>query len=343
VSNTPVIDLTDEQLLRIMRTRPDLRAAANREDLKDKSYQDSPIGQEVAAFLRVLSKRAAKNTMDAYESTLDKFARFFPDLTLEEFDQPGGIDLIEEFLEAEWGDCKATTYNRHRAALVSFFKFFKRRRRMNSNPAHDVDTAKQQPVFHEAFSADATKKIIAGQGVLRDRIALRLLLHYGLRRSSLQAIQFKHFDHVRRKLTVFLKGGKIRTLPIPQEAFWHDLERHILDAKAEPDHYLLTARWRNRYGYRDIPDKPMSAHGLHEWWYRCLANAGIVTEGTTSGERMHKARHTAGQAMLDATGNLKAVQKLLGHESIQTTADVYVDWDDDQIAASLLKTWEDDT
>jgi site-specific recombinase XerC len=47
--------------------------------------------------------------------------------------------------------------------------------------------------------------------------------------------------------------------------------------------------------------------------------------------------------MLDATGNLKAVQKLLGHESIQTTADVYVDWDDDQIAASLLKTWEDDS
>ena len=30
---------------------------------------------------------------------------------------------------------------------------------------------------------------------------------------------------------------------------------------------------------------------------------------------MHKARHTAGQRALDATGNLKAVQKLLGHES----------------------------
>jgi site-specific recombinase XerD len=46
----------------------------------------------------------------------------------------------------------------------------------------------------------------------------------------LQAVQFKHFDHVRKKLTVFLKGGKVRTLPIP-EAFWHDLERHILDAR----------------------------------------------------------------------------------------------------------------
>jgi site-specific recombinase XerC len=37
---------------------------------------------------------------------------------------------------------------------------------------------------------------------------------------------------------------------------------------------------------------------------------------------MHKARHTAGQRLLDTTGNLKAVQKLLGHESIQTTGDI---------------------
>jgi integrase len=48
--------------------------------------------------------------------------------------------------------------------------------------------------------------------------------------------------------------------------------------------------------------------------------------GVTSGERMHKARHTAGQRVLDVKGNLKAVQKLLGHESIQTTGDIYTDW-----------------
>ena len=50
---------------------------------------------------------------------------------------------------------------------------------------------------------------------------------------------------------------------------------------------------------------------------------------------MHKARHTAGQRVLDATGNLKAVQKLLGHASIQTTGDIYTDWDDEQLAESL--------
>ena len=55
--------------------------------------------------------------------------------------------------------------------------------------------------------------------------------------------------------------------------------------------------------------------------------AGVVSEGTTKGEKMHKARYTAGQRVLDSTGNLKAVQKLLGHRSMLTTADVYLDWD----------------
>jgi integrase len=79
----------------------------------------------------------------------------------------------------------------------------------------------------------------------------------------------------------------------------------------------------------------MGIHGMHSWWYRRLADSGIVPAGTTSGERMHNARHTAGQRVLDATGNLKAVQKLLGHASIQTTGDIYADWDIDQLAATM--------
>jgi integrase len=93
---------------------------------------------------------------------------------------------------------------------------------------------------------------------------------------------------------------------------------------------------------RRFPDKPLRDHGLHDWWYRRLADAGIVPQGTTSGERMHKARHTAGQRVLDATGNLKAVQKLLGHSSIQTTGDIYADWDIDQLARTLADVLFDD-
>jgi len=63
--------------------------------------------------------------------------------------------------------------------------------------------------------------------------------------------------------------------------------------------------------------------------------------GTTSGQKMHKARHTAGQRVLDRTGNLKAVQKLLGHSSLQTTGDVYADWDIDALTSTMADVLAD--
>ena len=53
---------------------------------------------------------------------------------------------------------------------------------------------------------------------------------------------------------------------------------------------------------------------------------------------MHMARHTAGQTVLDKTGNLKAVQKLLGHSSITTTGDIYTDWDIDQLEQTMRES-----
>jgi site-specific recombinase XerC len=58
---------------------------------------------------------------------------------------------------------------------------------------------------------------------------------------------------------------------------------------------------------------------------------------------MHKARHTAGHVVLDSSGNLKAVQKLLGHKSLMTTADVYLDWDIDQLAQTLAEALQEET
>jgi integrase len=82
-------------------------------------------------------------------------------------------------------------------------------------------------------------------------------------------------------------------------------------------------------------DQPMGVHGLHKWWYRRLQRAGVVSEGVTRGRKMHMAQHTAGQSVLDRTGNLKAVQKLLGHSSITTTGDIYTDWDIDQLEETM--------
>jgi integrase/recombinase XerC len=311
--------------------------------LRDKSYQLLPLGEDAAAYLRAKRKRLTESSFRDYEGCLDKLARHFTDLRVEDFEPPVGTERLEEFLEYQWGRGAPRTYNKNLSIVGDFFEFWVLRGRLQGDPTTPIERAKARGVHRTTFTPDQRRAIVAEQPELRDRLALRLLFDYALRKGSLQQVRFQHFDHVRKRLTIFAKGGKVRNLPIPDPAFWHDLERLILDSGAEGHHYLLQRVKANGASARRFPEKPMGVHGMHDWWYRCLGRAGVVAEGTTSGERMHKARHSAGQRLLDTTGNLKAVQRLLGHESIQTTGDIYVDWDEEQLAASLQQALEGDS
>lgn len=307
-----------------------------REATKDKSYQLLPLGQDAATYLRMKRKRLTAGSYVAYESVLDKLARHFLDLRLEDFEPPTGTHRLEEFLDVQWGHLSPSSYNRNLSILGDFFKWAIMTGRLHGDPTLAIERARKRDVHRETFTMDDLRRILVENADLRDRIALRLLLDYALRKGALRAVQFKHFDHVRKRLTIFTKGGKVRQVPIPDPRFWDDLGRLLIDLEARPSHFLMARQRRTPTGgVRRFPEEPMSGHGLHSWWYRCLATAGIVPEGVESGERMHKARHTAGQRVLDKTGNLKAVQKLLGHASINTTGDVYADWDIDQLAATM--------
>jgi site-specific recombinase XerC len=343
-----IIQATDAERERLIATLTAAEIAPIlRDHVKDKSYRAFPLGQEAGQYLRSKRQRLTVSSYRDYESGLDKLARYFCDLEISAFEPPVGTERLEEFLDAQWGERAGRTYNKNLSILRDFFRWAVLRGKLHGDPTLAIERARKRAVHRETFSTDQVQAIIAAQEDVRDRTALRLLLNYGLRKGALKGVQFKHFDHNRRRLTIFTKGERVRELPIPQQAFWYDLERLILDTAAQPSHYLLPrqkaipkefdpeTRKATSYEIVRFPEQPMGDHGLHNWWYRCLERAGIVAEGVTSGERMHKARHTAGQRVLDKTGNLKAAQKLLGHESIQTTADIYTDWDIDQLTETL--------
>jgi integrase/recombinase XerC len=331
--NTSALTLAEAE--RIVAASPAAVARLNRDRMRDKSYQLLPLGGDCAAYLRFKRRRLTPASYRSYESCLDKLCRHFTDLRLADFEPPVGTRRVEEFLDEQWGASAPRTINTNLSILRDFFKWACVNGELHGDPTLAIQRAKPRGVHLTTFAEDVRRAILAENPDLRDRVCLRLLLDYALRKGALRAVQFKHFDHVRKRLTIFTKGGKVQQLPIPDPAFWHDLERVILDEEAAPSHYLLPGRRGNQRAMRLDPTRPLSDHGAHNWWYRCLENAGIVPVGVRKGERMHKARHSAGQRVLDRTGNLKAVQKLLGHSSIQTTGDVYADWDIDQLAATL--------
>ena len=319
-----------------------LHSRLQREVLRDKSYQLTPIGMEAAAYLRYKRKRLTKGSYRKYESALHKLSEAFSDLEIKDFEPPVGRDRLEDFMDRKWGPevAEPRTYNSNLSVIKDFFKYQVMKGALYGDPALGIERARARDPHRETFTTNQFRAIIAQQDDLRDRVVLRLMLTYGLRKGEVRACRFKHFDHVRKTLTVFGKGGTVQPVPIPEPAFWHDLERLILDSEARGEHYLMPGRRGNRHGSKLVPETQISNHALHDWWYGCLARAGVVEEGTTSGERMHKARHTAGQRLLDSTGNLKAVQRQLRHKSLLTTADVYLDWDLDQLSRSLEQMLE---
>jgi site-specific recombinase XerC len=320
-----------------------------REATKDKSYRAYPLGGEAGAYLRWKRGMITPTTYRDYEACLDKLARTFPDLELGAFAPPVGTERLEEFLEQRWGDSAPRTYNKNLSILKDFFKWAALKGKLHGDPTLAIVRHKKRDVHREVFNKDLRTRILRlgpdPDNAHRDRCLLHLLIKYGLRKGAIQHIQFKHFDHTRKRLTIFTKGGKIRDIIIVEPEFWNDLGRHIIEIGAEPQHFLLCRVRKIWRGYgpggtsyfetKAYPETPSGDHGTHNWWYRCLARAGVTAEGQTSGERMHKARHSAGQRVVDATGNLKAAQRLLGHSDIATTGNVYAEWDADQMAETL--------
>lgn len=330
-----------------------------RESVKDKSYRGTPLGLEVAHFLRYFRFEfgATPESYRDYEAILAKLATYFADF--EEwsfFEPPIGTTRVREFIAHYWekpGDERApATRKKVRAVLKSFFDWAGSEFKIHQNPVLGIRVPRRRDVEREAFDQNVSDRIIAAQTDLHDRVAVKLLLLAGLRKGSLQGIRIKDMDLGKRRIRVKAKGQKLRWMPIPSEELRKEMAELV--RKHDPEDYLLCAEKPVPYWDKGqiagldkpnvrlvaYPKKPKGAHGLHNWWYRCLARAGIVAEGVTSGKKMHTARYTAGTNFYRETKDSKATQRLLGHEDYSTTMNIYVNPSEDSLAEWMAKVFD---
>ena len=204
--------------------------------MKDKSYRAFPIGQEAGHYLRAKRKRLTASSYRDYESCLDKLARYFADLEIGDLEPPVGTERLEEFLEDQWGARARPHLQQEPLASCATSS--------SSTCCAGTCTATRRCAIERARSATCYRDDVhqttryARSSPRRPSCATGsrcgCCSTTGSARARCRAIQFKHFDHHRKRLTVFTKGGKIRELPIPHPAFWFDLERLILESEAQP-------------------------------------------------------------------------------------------------------------
>lgn len=315
-----------------------------RDALKDKSYRSTPLGLEVARYIRWKRNEwgATTETIRDYESILAKLALFFSDLELRDLEAPVGAERLRECWDHFWGDRQARTRAKVRSVWVDFFDWAVREQRgIHGNPARVLKSPKKRGVRRDPFEKGLVDKVIISQDYLADKLGVVLVLKYALRRAELSQVRFRDFDFERRVLTVHGKGGKYRTFVIVHQSFWRDLGSLEIELGGRGqvlDHFLICPR--RTIGMRTFHyhQKGMTPKSVHRWWYDRLNEAGITE--SRAGFGMHRGRHTVASEILRKTGNIIAAQEQLGHADASTTREFYASFDTNDLAKVMGSTYE---
>lgn len=154
----------------------------------------------------------------------------------------------------------------------------------------------------------------------------------GLRRNEC-LLTWPQVDFDNAVVRLVAKGGKPRIVPLSRRAYeilWAQRGKHetaVFTYVATRSTSLARTERSIKKGER----YPITPEGLKSIQKRLFARAGVKL-------RWHDLRHTAGMRTLRATGNLKLVQKQLGHSSIATTARFYADAAVEDVRAGMEAT-----
>jgi site-specific recombinase XerC len=276
--------------------------------VKDKTYQRTPIGQEVRRFLQTLQyDDKPTTTLDSYEDVLARLALDFADFTVGRFCQPNGVDYLRDFLSRRWGECSTATRRHHHSVLRSFFDYQVNERGLNYNPARKFRLPRAKGAIRSAHERSTIRQLLDGQNNLRDRAGLHLMCRLGLRKNDLRMLRVGEIDLARNIVRLLhRKGGDPLLLPIGEYPdLVEDLYLHIQAGGRQPEEFLIFPKQHRL--------RPMDKASIHRWFKGCLEKAGLPDFP------MHELRHTAGTEIYQATGNIVAAQQLLGHRSLETT------------------------
>jgi integrase/recombinase XerC len=200
------------------------------------------------------------------------------------------------------------------SALRSFLNFLVREGLLKKNVAQGVSAPKSPRKLPEPLDADEMERLLAGglaapaDDLLaaRDSAMLELMYSSGLRLAELVSLNVGDIDLADGSLEVTGKGNKKRVVPVgryAREAIarWQQLRANL----AGPDE---TALFVSRQGTRLTPRAVQQR--FRHWG---------IKQGIDSRVHPHKLRHAFASHLLESSGDLRAVQELLGHADIATT------------------------
>jgi integrase/recombinase XerC len=272
-----------------------------------------PLAGDYLAYLR-FEKRLAAGTIENYQRDLADLARFaasadYPRRTIA-VDKLSSNDIRRFLASLHSKGMTPKAISRLLSGWRGYFHFALREGVGHLNPCDGVRAPKAEKRLPRTLSPEEAIRLVTfdddSVAGTRDRAAFELLYSCGLRIAELVGLNLDSIDYASREIRVLGKGSKTRIVPVGAPAI------------------EAMQRWLVR---RPVPKNPgemalfLGAQGKR-------ISAGVlqtrikmwgVRQGIDVNVHPHMLRHSFASHVLQSSGNLRAVQEMMGHASIAST------------------------
>ncbi len=261
-----------------------------------------------------IERGMSPNSVVSYMLDIEKLIRFLSAHELSDTPATITAETLRNFVYQESKELKARSQSRLISALKSFFKYLMLENYREDYPMEYIDTPKFGMKLPDTLSVEEIDALIAGIDLStdeghRNRAIIETLYGCGLRVSELVSLRLSDLFFDEGFIRVLGKGNKQRLVPIGSHT------------QKEINNYLLYQRKKvpQVKEFSDIVFLNRRGKQLTRAMIFTIIRQAAANIGLTKQISPHTFRHSFATHLLENGANLRAIQLMLGHESITTT------------------------
>ena len=273
------------------------------------------LHDDISAFRHYLhaERGMAANTLLAYGKDLERFAVWVAQASLRDYLAPSLVDFSHYLTFLHDEGLQPVSVARHLVSLKMFFRFLRLEERTKSNSVDLLSSPTLWERIPQVLSPEAVEKLLRGPQAadrfyLRDRAILETLYATGCRASEVVGMRIEDLYLDAAFLRCLGKGSKQRVVPLGSHAikalrsYLGEIRPGLLHGTESPWVFVSRA------------GKKLSREMLWVIVKKYVKRAGLHQKVSP-----HTLRHSFATHLLSGGADLRTVQELLGHASIQTT------------------------
>ncbi|MBQ7537023.1 MAG: tyrosine recombinase [Rickettsiales bacterium] len=267
----------------------------------------------------VLEKGLAQNTFESYRNDLNEFATFFAQKRISDIEKIDKKSILNYYKFLEKSAFSKATLQRRYSALNQLFKYLVRQNILQTNPMLTMRRQKKEIKLPKFLTEEEIVRIIAVNGddddvkKFRNRLIIEMLYSTGMRVSELCGLPLKAVLVSKKEavddykfITIRGKGQKERIVPLRKDVVL-ELQEYI----------KLTAKKGQKYLFENGKNgTPITRRMVGIILKHVAILAGLNPDKVSP----HKIRHSFATHLLQKGLDIREIQELLGHSSIDTTA-----------------------